>query len=150
MIKKFLETTAPDALEAAARGAERAGPKKFLETTAPDALETAARGAERAGPAVTPGASVTATVNKLLYRTSEARTALGCGTTRLYELINNGTLEARRLGHRTYITAESLEAFVSSLPPVVTPTMAKTEHDRWSGHRRPRPKPREDEPGPAE
>jgi hypothetical protein len=121
--------------------------KKFLETTAPDALEAAARGAERAGPAVTPSASVTAAVGKFLYRTSEAKTALGCGTTTLYDLINRGILEARRLGHRTYITAASLEAFVSSLPPVVTPTMAKTEHDRWSGHRRPRPKPQDHEPG---
>jgi hypothetical protein len=86
-------------------------------------------------------------MTKFLYRTSEARAALGCGTTRLYDLINKGLLEARRLGHRTYITAESLEAFVASLKPVVTPTMAKAEHEKWSGHRRPRAKPQEDEPG---
>jgi excisionase family DNA binding protein len=67
-------------------------------------------------------------MTKLLYRTSEAKAALGCGTTRLYELINNGTLEARRFGKRTYITADSLEAFVASLKPVVTPTMAKAQH----------------------
>jgi excisionase family DNA binding protein len=88
---------------------------------------------------------------KFLYGTSEAKKALGCGTTKLYDLINSGILEARRLGRKTYITAESLEAFVASLPPVVTPTMAKAEHDRWSGaRRRPQPKPQEDEPGAAE
>ena len=89
-------------------------------------------------------------MTKFLYRTSEAKAALGCGTTRLYDLINKGLLEARRLGHRTYITADSLEAFIASLPPVVTPTMAKAEHEKWSGHGRPRPKPQEDEPGAAE
>jgi excisionase family DNA binding protein len=85
--------------------------------------------------------------SKFLFRTSEAKAALGVGTTRLYELINNGTLEARRLGSRTYVTAESLEAFVASLPAVVTPTMAKAEHERWAGRRRPRARPEDDEPG---
>lgn len=89
-------------------------------------------------------------MSKFLYRTSEAKAALGCGTTRLYELINNGTLEARRLGRRTYITAESLEAFVAKLPPVVTPTMAKAAHDKWSGQRKPRAKAEEGEPGAVE
>jgi excisionase family DNA binding protein len=86
-------------------------------------------------------------MSKFLYRTSEAKTALGCGTSKLYDLINNGTLDARKLGRRTYITAESLEAFVASLPPIMTPTLAKAEHDRWSGRKR--PKPQEGEPGVA-
>ena len=86
-------------------------------------------------------------MSKFLYRTSEAKAALGCGTSKLYDLINNGTLDARKLGHRTYITAESLESFVASLPPVVTPTMAKVEYDQWSGRSSPRPRPQEDEPG---
>jgi Helix-turn-helix domain len=110
------------------------------------------------GTAVTARDSVAAAVQamlslsggKFLYRTSEAKAALGCGTTKLYDLINSGVLETRRFGKRTYITAASLEAFVASLPPVVTPTMAKAEHDRWSRHRRPRPKTQEDEPGAAE
>ena len=84
---------------------------------------------------------------KLLYKTREAKAAIGCGTTTLYNLINRGILEARRLGHRTYITASSLEAFIASLPPLVTSTMAKAEHEKWSGHRRPPPKQQEDEPG---
>jgi hypothetical protein len=89
-------------------------------------------------------------VNRLLYRASEARAAIGCGITKFYELVNGGTLDARRFGKRTYITAESLEAFVASLAPVVTPTMVKTEQEKWSGYRRPQPKPREDEPDMAE
>ena len=61
---------------------------------------------------------------KLLYRTSEAKAALGVGTTKLYELINNGTLDGRRFGRRTYITGTSIEALVGALKPVITPTMA--------------------------
>jgi excisionase family DNA binding protein len=64
---------------------------------------------------------------RLLYKTSEARAALDCGQSKFYDLINNGTLDARRFGRRTYITAESLEAFVANLPRAVTPTMAKAE-----------------------
>jgi excisionase family DNA binding protein len=64
---------------------------------------------------------------KFLYRTSEAKAALGVGNTTFYRLINNGTLDARRFGKRTYITAESLEALVASLKPVMTPTMTKAE-----------------------
>ena len=124
--------------------------ESFYETTAINSLETAARSAEGADPVVTAGAPVSAAVNKFLYRTSEAKAALGCGTTKLYDLINKGVLEARRLGKRTYITAASLEAFVASLPPVVTPTMARAEHEKWSRPPRPRPKPQEDEPGAAE
>ena len=84
---------------------------------------------------------------KLLYTTAEARVALGCGTTKFYQLLNEGFLEARRLGRRTYVTAKSLEALVASLPPAVTPTMAKTQHEKWAAHRRPPPKQQEDEPG---
>jgi hypothetical protein len=87
---------------------------------------------------------------KFLYRTSEAKAAIGCGTTTLYSLINRGILEARRLGRRTYITADSLEAFVASLPPVVTPTLAKNAHEKWAAPRSRRAKPQEDEPGAAE
>jgi excisionase family DNA binding protein len=88
-------------------------------------------------------------MSKFLYRTSEAKAALGVGTTTLYSLINSGRLEARRLGKRTYITAESLEAFIASLPVVETPTMARAKHTRWSVQRR-RPKPQEDDPGAIE
>jgi hypothetical protein len=64
---------------------------------------------------------------------NEAKAALGIGTSKLYDLINNGTLDARRFGKRTYVTAESIEQFIAALPPAMTPTRAKIEHDRWSG-----------------
>jgi hypothetical protein len=87
-----------------------------------------------------------ASPSKFLYRTSEAKAAIGCGTSKLYGLINSGVLEARKFGHRTYITGASLEAFVASLPRVVTPTMAKADHEKWSGHHKPRAKPQEAKP----
>ena len=105
-------------------------------SASPLLLKPAARNAEGTGPAIAANGPVlidgqvlmrmvqdwvnkrlsVLPVNKYLYRTSEARAALGIGTQKLYDLINNGTLDARKLGHRTYITAESLEAFVASLP----------------------------------
>jgi len=88
-------------------------------------------------------------MRKLLYTTREARDAIGCGTTRLYEQINSGRLEARRLGRRTYITAESLNALIAALERVTTPTMAKAAHEKWAGQRKPRVKPEEVEPGAA-
>jgi hypothetical protein len=69
---------------------------------------------------------------KLLYKTSEAMVAIGCGVTKFYELVNAGVLDVRRFGRRTLVTAESLEAFVASLPRAMTPTMAKAE--RAAGH----------------
>jgi excisionase family DNA binding protein len=89
-------------------------------------------------------------MSKFFYGTRAAKDAIGCGTTKLYDLINDGTLEARKFGRLTLITAASLEAFVASLPRLVTPTMAKAAHERWSGRRRPPPKQQEDEPGAAD
>jgi hypothetical protein len=60
---------------------------------------------------------------ELLYTTAEARTVIGCGTTRLYEFLASGKLRARRLGHRTMIQAKSLHEVVNSLPRVATPKM---------------------------
>lgn len=64
---------------------------------------------------------------KLLYRVDEARAALGVGLTKLYELLASGELEAKRLGRRTLITAESLERYVESLPAHTTPGMRAHE-----------------------
>lgn len=89
-------------------------------------------------------------MTKRLYTTREAEAAGGFKTTTLYKLLAERRLEAVRLGRRTMITAESLEAFIASLPRVTTPAMAKAEHEKWSGHRRPRPKPQEAEPDAVE
>jgi hypothetical protein len=74
-------------------------------------------------------------LQKLLYTTAEAKAVIGCGTTRLYELLASGRLRARRLGHSTMIEAESLCELVNSLPRVITPTMRR----RASGDTEPKP-----------
>ncbi len=53
---------------------------------------------------------------RLLISVAEARDALGVGTTKLYALLGDGSLRARRLGGRTLIESASLRAFVESLP----------------------------------
>jgi hypothetical protein len=89
-------------------------------------------------------------MRRLIYPAREARAAIGCGNQKFYNLINNGTLDARRFGKRTYITAASLEAFIASLPPVITPTKAKADHARWLLEHSARAQEEEDEPGAAE
>lgn len=54
---------------------------------------------------------------KLAYTIPQACDASGIGRTRLYELVSEGLLEARRCGGRTLIPAASLIAYVASLPP---------------------------------
>lgn len=46
----------------------------------------------------------------------------GCGRTKLYQLIAQGLLDARKLGRRTLITDESLRRFLASLPPACAGT----------------------------
>lgn len=53
----------------------------------------------------------------LAYGIPDACTALGIGRTRLYALIAEGRIEARACGGRTLIPADSLRAFLASLPP---------------------------------
>lgn len=54
----------------------------------------------------------------LAYSISDACRATGLGRTSIYGLISEGRIEARRCGGRTLIPAESLRAFLASLPPV--------------------------------
>jgi len=54
----------------------------------------------------------------LLYRADDAKAALGIGNTKFYELIQIGAIEARKLGSRTMITAESLKRYAESLPRI--------------------------------
>jgi hypothetical protein len=88
-------------------------------------------------------------MRRLIYPAREARAAIGVGNQKFYDLINNGTLDARRFGKRTYITAESLERFVASLPEVITPTKAKIDRARWLQEQSAGTKAEEDEPGAA-
>ncbi len=45
----------------------------------------------------------------------EACAATGLGRTKLYELINSGQLRARKIGKRTIILKDDLDAFLSGL-----------------------------------
>jgi len=45
-------------------------------------------------------------------------TYLGCGKTKLYEMIQAGELEAVRLGSRTMVKLESLDALIARAEPV--------------------------------
>ena len=51
------------------------------------------------------------------FSIEEASTAIGVGRTKIYELIGSDALKARKLGKRTIILKEDLEAFLTSLPP---------------------------------
>lgn len=53
----------------------------------------------------------------LAYTVQDAGAAIGCGTTKLYELMSSGTLDCRKLGGRTVILAASLENYIANLPP---------------------------------
>jgi hypothetical protein len=52
----------------------------------------------------------------LLYRIEDAKRAIGQGTTKIYELIGAGVLDARKAGGRTLITGESLRCYAANLP----------------------------------
>ena len=53
---------------------------------------------------------------KRLLSVTEYMATYGHGRTKLYELLNSGKLEAVKSGARTFITVESAEAHVASLP----------------------------------
>jgi excisionase family DNA binding protein len=54
-------------------------------------------------------------VTRLLYRVSEAASALGLSRAKIYELISSGALQAVRIDGARRIKAADLEAFVASL-----------------------------------
>lgn len=45
----------------------------------------------------------------------EVTQAIGCGKTKLYQLINSGELKARKLGKRTFVLKSDLEDFLNNL-----------------------------------
>lgn len=51
---------------------------------------------------------------KLAFTIAEACHAVGIGRSKLYELIGQGRVETRKIGSRTIIPAESLQALVAS------------------------------------
>jgi excisionase family DNA binding protein len=58
----------------------------------------------------------------LAYTIPAAVKASGIGRTSLYELIGAGKIEARKAGSRTLIPADSLRAYIASLPPAAIRT----------------------------
>lgn len=63
----------------------------------------------------------------LALSVKDACKAIGCGRTTLYSLIASGKIEARALGGRTVIPADSLQGFVAALPPAPIRVMSSTE-----------------------
>jgi excisionase family DNA binding protein len=53
---------------------------------------------------------------KLGYSIAEACAAIPCGRSKLYELIAAGVLDARKVGVKVVIAAESLEKYHGGLP----------------------------------
>lgn len=55
-------------------------------------------------------------MDKLGYTIAEACNAAGFGRRFCYEAIADGRLDARKLGRRTIITADSLHRYIENLP----------------------------------
>ena len=55
---------------------------------------------------------------RALYSPQETEALLSVSHAQLYRLIGAGRLDARKIGSRTRITAESIEAFLASLPKI--------------------------------
>lgn len=51
-----------------------------------------------------------------LLTVNQTKETLGIGTTKLYELMAEGALDARKLGRRTMITEASTTAYKAGLP----------------------------------
>jgi excisionase family DNA binding protein len=55
-------------------------------------------------------------IEPLVLGVKDAASFIGLSKSRLYELIGDGTIEARKLGARTVIPTASLKQFVASAP----------------------------------
>jgi hypothetical protein len=53
---------------------------------------------------------------RMLYATKETEALLSVSHAQLYRLIAAGRLDARKIGSRTFVTAESIAEFLASLP----------------------------------
>ena len=58
----------------------------------------------------------------LAYSPKDAIVLLGCGMTTLYQEIAAGRIEARKMGKKTLIPAESLRAYLDALPKATLTT----------------------------
>lgn len=55
-------------------------------------------------------------IEPLVLGVKDAANFIGLSRSRLYELIGDGSIEARKLGSRTVVPTESLKAFVAASP----------------------------------
>lgn len=53
---------------------------------------------------------------KLVYRPAEVQTALGIKSTKFWALVKAGAIDTFKIGSATVVPAESLQAFIASLP----------------------------------
>ena len=64
------------------------------------------------------GAPTSAIPARALYSPKETEAILNVSHATCYRLIASGRLDARKIGSRTFIMAESIEAFLASLPKI--------------------------------
>ena len=55
-------------------------------------------------------------INRILVSQRRAREMLDIGATTLWQLVRDGRLTTRKLGHKTLVEVASIELFVESLP----------------------------------
>ena len=55
-------------------------------------------------------------VQKRLLSIDNSAIAAGCGRWSIYKAISDGKIEAKKLGRRTLVVAESLYAYIDGLP----------------------------------
>lgn len=65
--------------------------------------------------------------NRIAFTIAEVAKAAGVGRTTVFEEIRHGRLVARKMGRRTIITADELDAWLKSLPPRSTAKMHAEE-----------------------
>jgi hypothetical protein len=65
-----------------------------------------------------------------LYTIRQAKAIGGFGTTTLYKFVNDGVLDAVKLGGRTLITGRSLHALIDGLPRLITTTMRRRASEK--------------------
>ena len=58
---------------------------------------------------------------RLLYSPSETEKMLGISHATLYRLLADGRLDAKKIGRKTAVTAESIERFIAGLPSARCP-----------------------------
>jgi hypothetical protein len=75
-----------------------------------------------------------------LHSINESRRRLGnIGRDAVYDLLNTGQLEAKKIGRRTFVTDQSIENYIQNLPPFRRPSRelrATSSTISSFGHRR--------------